>query len=102
MSSGIKTQMLESFLHKNNVDILCAQEVVADSVITIRGYTTYANIGTTHRGTAFMVKDTIVLTHITTLPSGRGIAARYRDIDSEHLRAVWIGIQGGERHLFQH
>jgi exonuclease III len=70
MSSGIKSQMLESFLHKTDVDILCAQEVFDGSVITIRGYTTYANIGTTHRGTAFMVTDPIVLTHITLPPVG--------------------------------
>jgi exonuclease III len=47
-----------------------------------------------------MVKDPIVLTHITTVPSGRGIAARYRDIQLVNIYAPSGSAYKAERDAF--
>lgn len=67
--------MLEQFLYRHDIDILLVQEVTSGIIQHIRGYKSYLNVGTTKRGTAFIVRDPITMTDIATLPSGRGIAA---------------------------
>ena len=67
--------MLEQFLYCNDIDILLAQEVTNGITQHIHGYKSYINTGTTKRGTAIIVKDPLTMTDISTLPSGRGIAA---------------------------
>ena len=57
-----------------------AQEVTKDGIQKIRGYTSYLNIGTTNRGTAFIVKEPLTLYDISQLPSGRGIIAKCQGV----------------------
>lgn len=73
-------QILEQFIHQNDIDILLVQEVTNNIIQNIRGYTSYLNVGTTKRGTAIIVKDPLTITDISTLPSGRGMAAKCKGI----------------------
>lgn len=75
IESENKIQMLEHFLHRNDIDILLVQEVTTDILHQMRGYTSYLNVGTSKRGTALIAKEPLNMTEIATIPSGRGIAA---------------------------
>jgi len=48
--------------------------------MNVRGYNAHLNIEASIRGTAILAKSTLHLTNITTLPSGRAIAADYKGI----------------------
>jgi exonuclease III len=80
IATETRVHMLETSLHRQQIDILPVQEVTSDIFKNIRGYEAYMNIGTNERGTAIMTKEPIRLTEITTLPSGRGLAAVYNGI----------------------
>jgi hypothetical protein len=60
--------------------LLLAQEVTQPVLHEIIGYTTQNNIGTSRRGTAIVARDGINLANVIRLPSGRAIAARFRDL----------------------
>jgi exonuclease III len=49
---------------------------------TIRRYNAHTNEGTDRRGTAILVKESITITDIKRIPSGRGMAAK--------LNGTWI------------
>jgi exonuclease III len=69
--------MMEEFLWKHDIGVTLLQEVTNIRIDTIRRYTKFINIGAKQRGTAIMVKDGLTLTHIRSLPSGRGIAGMF-------------------------
>ena len=48
--------------------------------LTVNGYTTYLNIGANMRGTAILARHDYPLTKVTSLPTGRAIAADYNGI----------------------
>jgi exonuclease III len=77
----MRMRMLEEFLQKQEIDILLLQ-VTHNEFDMIRGYKAHTNIGIYNRGTAMLTREPIILTNITSLPSGRGMAACYR--------VVWI------------
>jgi exonuclease III len=72
--------MLSDYCHAHDIDILLLQEVTHDQFEEIHNRNIYVNIGTEHRGTAIVTKESITLTDIQRIPSGRGIAARWKDI----------------------
>jgi hypothetical protein len=61
-------------------DIIFAKEVTSTEVLTVPGYKTHLNIGTSIRGTAILAWSTLHLRNKTTLPPGRAIAADYKGI----------------------
>jgi exonuclease III len=67
--------MLTDFLHKPETDIILLQEVTHNDFDMIRGYNAYTNVGINKRGMAILTRDTIKLTKITRVPSGRGMRA---------------------------
>ena len=79
ITSRARVDMLENFLHVHDIDILFAQEVTSPETTNIGGFETHHNIGSSTRGTAILAKDGITLTNVTKLPSGREIAAEYRE-----------------------
>jgi exonuclease III len=81
--NGVSAMMrMRKFLHKQEIDILLLQEVTHTDFNMMTGYNAYTNVGINKRGTAMLTKETIKLTKITRLPSGRGMAA--------YCRGVWI------------
>jgi len=70
--------MLAEFIH--DFDIIFVQEVTSTEVLNVRGNNTHLNIGASIHGTAILVMSTLHFTNITTLPSGRAIAADYKEI----------------------
>ena len=78
--------MLHDFVRKHDFDTLLAQELTSTEVLNIYGYETY-NIGASIRGTAILAKRELHLTNITTLPSGRAIAAVYKGIQLINIYA---------------
>ena len=80
LAARTKVEMLEDFLRRQEIAILFLQEVAHSSIDTLRSYKTYTNVGTTDRGTAMVTRNEITITNITRLPSGLGIAAKYRGI----------------------
>ena len=72
--------MLNEFLRKQEIDIILLQEVTHTDVDMVPGYTAHINVGTQQRGTAILTREQIVLRNVTTLPSGRGIAASYKGL----------------------
>jgi hypothetical protein len=71
--------MLETMLYRNEVDIALLQEVVSPRLNNICHYTSHLNIGTELRGTAILVKHGIMVTKVKRQPSGRGMAAKFRN-----------------------
>jgi exonuclease III len=51
------------------------QEVTQQFTTGFQGYTIHYNIGTSRRGTATLTRDSIVVTNISRIPSGRAMAA---------------------------
>jgi exonuclease III len=51
------------------------QEVTNPFTLGFQGYTIHYNTGTSQRGTAILTRDTIVVTSLFRIPSGRAIAA---------------------------
>jgi exonuclease III len=74
LESAIRVTMSESFIRLHNVDILLLQEVTLPLTLGLPHYQAYYNIGTTRRGTAIIVRDTLTITNIANLPSERAIA----------------------------
>jgi exonuclease III len=76
--SPLKRHLLNSFLHRNNIDITALQEVVYTDFEFLRGYTAHVNIGDSGRGTAIVVKQGIQVKDTERIPSGRAIAAEFQ------------------------
>jgi hypothetical protein len=79
IAASSRIRMLEEMLHRNEVDIALIQEVVSPRLQDICHYTSYMNIGTELRGTAILVKQGIMVSEVKRLPSGRGMAAKFRN-----------------------
>jgi hypothetical protein len=80
LSAPTCVYMLDSFLHQHDIDILLVQEVTHQVLHNIPGYREHYNISTHGRSTAIMCKDSIDLTNVTKILSGRAIAARFQDL----------------------
>jgi exonuclease III len=80
VASLARITMLAEFLRTWEIDILLAQEVTQAVLHETTGYTTQYNTETSRRGTAIVVRDGINLANVIRLPSGRAIAARFRDL----------------------
>jgi exonuclease III len=76
-SSSTRVTMLEAFIRLHDIDILLLQEVTLPLTLGLSSYHVYYNIGTTRRGTAIIARDTLTVTNIAKLPSGRAIAAMF-------------------------
>jgi exonuclease III len=72
--------MLETFLRLQEIVMLLLQEVTQYILDVLHGYTTYYNVGTSMRGTAIVTRDEIQLTSVSKIPSGRMIAAKFREV----------------------
>ena len=72
--------MLADFIRRHDFDIIFTQEVTSTEVMNVRGYNEHLNIGASIRGRAILAKIMLHLTNLTTLPSGRAIAADYKGI----------------------
>jgi exonuclease III len=80
--------MLHDFLKSHALGILFLQEITHPNFGNVPGYTTYTNVGTTMRGTTFVMRNDLQVTNITKIRTGRGIAAKFEWIpllDYMHL-----------------
>ena len=66
--------MLTEFLYRQELDIVCLQEVVNSDVVQIGGYNAYINLGRERRGTAILTREGMHVGQEKSTPSGRGIA----------------------------
>jgi exonuclease III len=80
LASRTKVEILQDFLRRREKDIPFLQEIAHSTIDTLRSYKTSTNVRTAGRGTAVVTRNEITITHITRLPSGREIAAKYRGI----------------------
>jgi exonuclease III len=82
--NGISTQtrvgMLRNFIRLQELDFVFLQEVTDPTILTVTGYNTYLNIGANMRGTAILARQDYSLTNVTSLPTGRAIAADYNGL----------------------
>jgi len=72
--------MVDALLRRQEIDILLVQEVTYNVLNDFQGYTTQYNIGANRRATAIVAKDGINLGNIIMSPSGRAMAAKFREI----------------------
>jgi exonuclease III len=93
-------KMLQHFVHVNDIDLLCVQEVNTNNIQMIRNYTTQNNIGTEGRGTAFIYKDIYTLTDVRIMSSGRGIMATFNGIRIVNIYAHSGTSRKAERETF--
>jgi len=80
LSFPTKVAMLVEFMRLQEIDILLVQEVTKPVLHNIYGYNMHYNIEATMRSTAIITRDSISLENVTMLPSGRTIAAKFREI----------------------
>jgi exonuclease III len=82
--NGITTRksvgMLVNYIRRHELDILFMQEITSTELVNMRGYEAHYNFGTQLRGTTIVARSEFHLTNITTLPTGRAIAADYKGI----------------------
>jgi hypothetical protein len=62
--------MLHDFLNSQALDILFIQEITHPDFGKLPGYTTYTNVETTIKGTAFVTLNVLQVTNFTKLPTG--------------------------------
>jgi exonuclease III len=93
ITSSIRIDMLKDFLHRQDIDICFIQEITDHENLQISGYHSLINIGTEHRGTAFLTRDTIRLANYMTTPTGRAMAA-----DFNGIRLINIYAPSGSAH----
>jgi exonuclease III len=79
MTSRTRISMLENFLCAWDIDILIDQEVTKHALHDLWGYSTMYNIAAYGRGTAIIDREVITMENLTRLPSGRAIAAEFKE-----------------------
>jgi len=72
--------MTDALFRRQEIYILLVQEVTYHVINDFQGYTTQYNIGANRRGTAIVARDGIILENIIMSPSGRAVAAKFREI----------------------
>jgi exonuclease III len=95
MTSRTRMSMLENFLRAWDIDILLVQEVTKHILHDLRGYSIMYNIGAYGRGTAIIAREGITLENLSRLPSGRAIAAKFKE---RWLINVYAPSGTGRRH----
>jgi exonuclease III len=55
-------RMLETFIHKHEIDVILLQEVTQPDITTIQQYTTHTNVGTERRDTEILTRDGLIVT----------------------------------------
>jgi len=77
MTATTRVGMLSDYIHRHEIDILFLQEVTHPDKLHFRGDEIHHNIGTSMRGTAIIVRNTMPITNVHKLPSGRAMSAEY-------------------------
>ena len=80
MATRASMEMLQNSLRRQEIDIIFLQEIAYPTLNELRNYKSYTNMGAAMRGTVLVTREEIVITNITKLPPGRGIAAEFRGI----------------------
>jgi len=102
LSFPTKVVMLAEFIRFQEIDILLVQEVTKPVLHNIHGYNTHYNIGATMRVTAIIARDNISLENVSMLPSGRAIAAKFREIWIINIYVPSGTVRKQEREKFYH
>jgi exonuclease III len=97
VTSVTKIGVLTEFLYRQDIKIIFLQEVRHTETAQIRGYETYLNIGTMMRGTAVLTRNTTRLHQVQIIPSGRAIAATFRDLRLINIYAPFGTANRAER-----
>jgi exonuclease III len=100
MATPTRIKRLEDFLRSWEIDILFLQEVTQQVFHDFKGYNTQYNMGTTRRGAAIIARNGINSTNINRLPSGRAIAARFRELWTLNICAPSGTARRQERETF--
>jgi exonuclease III len=87
IASQVRPKMLEDCLRQQDIDIVLLQEVTHTKITPYRRDNAYVNVDTENRGTAILAKEGLPLTNTTRLPSGRGIAVSFEDIEIINIYA---------------
>jgi endonuclease/exonuclease/phosphatase family metal-dependent hydrolase len=66
--------MLETFPRVHDLDLVLLQEVTHQFNTPFPGYDIHYNIGSARRGTAFLLRNTLMATNLSRIPSGRAMA----------------------------
>jgi exonuclease III len=74
LSTNTQVGMLLWFIRRHDVDFVFLQEVTDPEIPTVTGYTTNM------RRTAILARHDFPLTNVTSLPTGRAIAADYNGL----------------------
>ena len=72
--------LLLDFIRHHGLDFVFLQDVTDPAILIVTGYTTYLNIVANLRGTVILARNDIPLTNVTSLPTGRAIAADYNGL----------------------
>jgi exonuclease III len=100
ITAKTRVGMLTEFVRRDDTDILFAQEVTSTEVLKFHGYETHLNICASIRGTAILARRELHLMNITTLPSGRAIAALYKGIQLINVYALSGTTKRNDREQF--
>jgi len=82
--------MLLDFIRRQDLDFVFLQEVTDPAILNVTGYATYLSIGANMHGMAILAKHDFPLTNVTSLSTGRSIAA-----DHNGLRLVNVYAPAG-------
>jgi hypothetical protein len=77
--------MLENFTRLHEMDIVLLQKITQFTT-PFASYDIHYNIGNTLRGTTFIIRNTLMVTNISGIPSGRAIAASF---DGIHILNIY-------------
>jgi hypothetical protein len=75
-----RNRLLEDFLHRNDIDLMCIQEITNINIKEIKHYEAHVNIGEKGRRMALLVKEAYILSDVWHMQSGRGISANFHGV----------------------
>jgi exonuclease III len=92
--------MLTEYIRRHDLDIIFLQEITDPELLNMPAYDMYYNIGSYRRGTAIVARNDIAVTNINKIPSGRSIAAEYKDLHIVNIYAPSGTAKRAEREHF--
>jgi hypothetical protein len=93
--------MLETFVRVHDLELVLLQEVTHQFNTPFSGYDIHYNIGSSRRATAFLLRNTLMATNLSRIPSGRAMAVGWGDPRCQHIRPFWHIKTPGEGNILQ-
>lgn len=100
MKNTVKQKLINEFIAKNSIDILCLQEVNVERFDTFKGFEFFGNTGKDLRGTGFIYRTGYNISEIMCSEDGRITSAKIQGVRIVNVYAPSGSQNESERNIF--